>query len=437
MITERDVYANMRRLNRLQFQDKNALEQYQREKLQHYLQHQLSHCNYYKPWLGKDINLIPLMDSRGIAQHFSSLCSIPSLDYHSLFAEGMRIHARGGNWRHDAPYYTLMQSVRHRGWELQVYDEAEQIRKMAHFLSVLTRNAGSMAVRIAHFFFFSHIMHRLPKLEQSDYRLYDLFRGYDSLCQQLQEQQPDILIAPHGALLQLAYDKLKGKLHIAPTQVYCENAMLSTRDRLILRKAFGQVSELYSHGGRLLAYACEKGKLHLAESQYFFELHWIDSNRFVPIYTDFNAHTLPIFRFQSDSIFTTDHNPCRCGSAQLSLKRREMLVDDVFWLSSNRGSYLPIFASHLEDFAASCTPWDKEYRIVQESLNQITFYSEGDPQAFINREKALLKILHEQGVATATLQLRYEKLDSPNLLTENLNRVQRRRFGLPTQCYFF
>lgn len=307
---------------------------------------------------------------------------------------------------------------------------------MAHFIAVLSRNAGTAQVRIAHFFYFSHIMHRLPLLSETDYRLYDLFRSYESHVEQIEQQQPDILIAPHGTLLQLAYDKLADKLKIQPKQVYCENGMLSTRDRLILRKAFGKVQTLYSHGGRLLAAPCEKGQLHLQENQYFFEIKWIDKQRLIPIYTDFHAKTLPLFRFQSNSVFTAADRPCSCGSAQLTIKRREMLINDVFWLAGKNGGYLPVFATPLEDFAASCTPWNKEYRIVQESLNHIVFYSEGDTQAFINREKQLLSMLNKHGIATQELRISYENMPSPHLFTDSLDRVQRRQFGLPIQCAF-
>lgn len=123
MIGEKDINNAMRRLNRLNFQDKEALAEYQREKLQQYFRQQLANNLYYRPWLGKPSSLIPMMDTRGIAQNFSTLCTVPALDYHRLFAEGMRIHARGGDWHKEAEYFTFMQSVRHSGWKLQVYDK--------------------------------------------------------------------------------------------------------------------------------------------------------------------------------------------------------------------------------------------------------------------------------------------------------------------------
>lgn len=74
MIGEKDINNAMRRLNRLNFQDKEALAEYQREKLQQYFRQQLANNLYYRPWLGKPSSLIPMMDTRGIAQNFSTLC---------------------------------------------------------------------------------------------------------------------------------------------------------------------------------------------------------------------------------------------------------------------------------------------------------------------------------------------------------------------------
>ena len=178
---------------------------------------------------------------------------------------------------------------------------------MTHFIAILSRNAGTVQVRIAHFFYFSHIMHRLPPLSETDYRLYDLFRSYKSHVEQIEQQQPDILIAPHGTLLQLAYDKLADKLKIQPKQVYSRrsekvvqggepqtvqertarraNAVILFNSLTILRKRYAQharppdfaqslrrSADAIFHGGCLLAAPCEKGQLHLQENQYFFEI---------------------------------------------------------------------------------------------------------------------------------------------------------------------
>lgn len=432
MISERDVYTAVRRLSRLHFEDQEALAAYQREKLQHYLRQQLPKSPYYHPWLGRHGQLIPMMDGAGSAKHFSRLCTVPGLQYHQLFAQA----AAGQQTEGESPYCALLHPARHQGWALQVYDRQELLRKLAHFLAGLLRNAGSNSIRIAHIYFFGHLMQHLPPLSQTDYRLYNANLPYAQLKAALLSKEADILIAPQGVLLRLAQDKLSGEFPLQPTQIYCENAMLGTRDRLILRKAFGEFGELCTQGGRLLAMTCEKGGLHLAENHYFFELKWIDAQHFIPVYTDFNAHTLPVFRFQSGCIFTAADAPCTCGSAQQSVRRREILSEDVLWLPGATGGYRAVFAAPLEDFAASCLPWDREYRIVQERLDHLVFYSEDNPQSLQKREGRLKQVLAEQGIVAEKIRLSYAQMHSPHLFADTLARVQRQTFPLPTQCYF-
>lgn len=438
MLNQQNVQAAVRRAGRLQFANRPALEQYQREKLQYFFRYSVPKASYYKPWLGKVGTLWPLLDAKSISQHFSSLCTA-KISYREVFAQGFRLYARGGREIPRQEYYVLMQPFnKGKDWEISLLDETEQLKKIGHLFSHLqTEPADSSCLRIAHFVEFASILHRIGALQNLDYQLYDLFCSRRWLISRLIEQQPDIIIAPQGMLLYLAYEKLKNGLAVSPRKIYCENGFLTVRDRMILRKAFGAVHEMYTHGGGLLAISCGLGRLHLCEGQYFFEMNWLDDTRFQLIYTDFNTHTLPIVRYQTRDIILAEQQSCRCGSPMQTVKRLESRESDIFWLAARSGGYIPIFATALNDHGAACVPWDGEYRIVQTGLERIDCYAAKSTEGFQKREKYLRHTLENLGVNTDLLTFSYRLL--PDNFTNPMGavrRITRAGFPLPTSCYF-
>lgn len=119
-----------------------------------------------------------------------------------------------------------------------------------------------------------------------------------------------------------------------------------------------------------------------------------------------------------------------------TLERIESRLDNLFWLPSQKGGFLPIYSSLFEDHASRCIAWDGEYRITQQSLNTIHFAAQNQAKGFKKQEMILRKKLEQEGIETSGLHLSYGQLNDAFLPQGTLIRVQRRTFPLPNNCSF-
>ncbi len=176
----------------------------------------------------------------------------------------------------------------------------------------------------------------------------DLTLSIEQIIRQMNDINPDILVAPSSVLRHLAFHALSGSVRISPRQVISAAEVLESDDRAIITSAWHvEPGELYQCTEGFLGCSCEAGRLHLNEEMVHVEPEWLDEEktRFTPLITDFTRRTQAFVRYRLDDILVNDPTPCPCGRITRVLKSIEGRHDDVLWLTSRTddSTITPIF----------------------------------------------------------------------------------------------
>jgi putative adenylate-forming enzyme len=203
-----------------------------------------------------------------------------------------------------------------------------------------------------------------------DFQFYDLLGGLDQHLIALQQQSPDILVAPARMLGRIAALALEGKLQLAPRKVIAVAEVLEPDDRHRIAQAFGgPVHQLYQCTEGFLGHTCEHGTLHLNEEFVHIEPEWLDAERtrFTPIVTDFTRSTQHFIRYRLNDILRVRADACPCGSAAMALDAVEGRCDDILWLQHADSGELTALYPDMIRHAISIAPQSlPDYRIVQQ-----------------------------------------------------------------------
>ncbi|WP_219118376.1 F390 synthetase-related protein [Janthinobacterium sp. UMAB-56] len=244
------------------------------------------------------------------------------------------------------------------------------------------------------------------------FAFYDLFQPFDSLCAQLAQYRPSVIVAPAQVLRQLALRVIDGSLALAPKKVISVAEVLEAQDRALIVQAFGAVHEIYQATEGFLASSCEHGVLHLNEEYVHIEPQWLDQEqrRFVPVITDFTRLTQPIVRYRLDDILLARTTPCSCGRATRAIDGIEGRCDDMLFLpslpsmlSANGGAPVAVFADVLTRAFAQALPPDADYRLVQSGVADLQLHAALDDAGLAALRAHLATVLHGLGVATERL----------------------------------
>lgn len=240
------------------------------------------------------------------------------------------------------------------------------------------------------------------------FAFYDLFAPFDSLCAQLAQYQPSVIVAPAQVLRQLALRVIDGRLALAPKKVISVAEVLEAQDRALIVQAFGAVHEIYQATEGFLASSCEHGVLHLNEEYVHIEPQWLDAEqrRFVPVITDFTRITQPIVRYRLDDILVARATPCPCGRATRAIDGIEGRCDDMLllpslpsMLSANGGAPVAVFADVLTRAFAQALPPDADYCLLQSGDCSLQLHAALDDAGLAALRDHLATVLRGLGVA--------------------------------------
>lgn len=174
------------------------------------------------------------------------------------------------------------------------------------------------------------------------FEFYDLLQNLDLHINQLNQQNPSILIAPAQVLQQLAQ---RDDVRIAPKKIISVAEVLEEQVKQQLQQRFGvTIHQIYQCTEGFLAHTCEHGNLHLNEDMVLFEHDWLDETRFAPIITDFNRTSQTMIRYRLDDVLQINHQPCPCGSAFTRIEAIEGRCDDILQAIDLNGKTVPLYA---------------------------------------------------------------------------------------------
>lgn len=320
------------------FRTRKQLLEWQRRKLDAFLRNAVRsypHYRGHKPCLED----LPLMDKQGYRANFGELnpwgISLEEAEAVALRAEqerdfspelrsGITVGLSSGT-SGKRGVFLVSRDDRLR-WAGIILAKTLSSASLSHLIS-----PWRPALKIAMFLRADSNLYRTIASRRVDFRYFDLLRNLGSLTDELQEYQPDILIAPATVLAELAR---KEALLIRPRQVVSVAEVLESPDAALIEAKFGVRPEnLYQATEGYLASTCREGRLHLNEEYIVIERDWLDraTSRFHPVITDFTRRSQAFIRYRLDDVLVADDEGCCCGRASSTILRIEGRSDEVLW----------------------------------------------------------------------------------------------------------
>ncbi len=236
-------------------------------------------------------------------------------------------------------------------------------------------------LRIAFFLRANSNLYNTLNSRRIDFGFYDLLAGIDAQAEKLNQQFPDILVAPATVLQRLSQLAQSGILRIKPKHVVSVAEVLEPTVSALIEQAFScKAHQLYQATEGFLAYTCKKGKLHLNESHIYIEKEWVDKEktRFYPVITDFSRTTQLIVRYRLNDILRLAKTPCSCGKAETHIEAIEGRSDQILWLpNAKENQLMALFPDSVRREMMLVDPPLAEYSIVQTGMVwQVNFLSD-------------------------------------------------------------
>lgn len=259
------------------------------------------------------------------------------------------------------------------------------------------------------------------------FRFFDLKKRFEENLLQLNEYQPDILVAPASVLRHIAKEQQAQTINIHPEKILSVAEILEQEDADFIQSVFQQIiHQAYQCTEGFLAVTCEYGILHFNEDIIKIERQYIDDEkkRYHPIITDFNRIGQPIIRYLLNDIVIDKIEPCQCGSIFQAIDHIEGRSDDVFYFKNKEGKIVTIYPDFIRRAVILPDTSMEEYVVEQLSLQQIhvfihTSHFLQDQQTLFS---SLLQLFEEYGIADIKLSF-FNQM--PVLKDEKLRRVKR------------
>ncbi|MFJ3058253.1 F390 synthetase-related protein [Herbaspirillum sp. NPDC087042] len=359
----------------LRFRSRALLRAWQGMQLRRFLRRSLPGLPYYAQMRGRGMAALPIIDKQVMLTHFEQFntAGIPLADATACALraeatrdfrpelEGISVGLSSGTM---GPRSAFMVSRRERlkwaGIMLARVLTPAMIRQLL---------MGRQPLKVAFFMRANSNLYDTLASRRIDFRFYDLLQGVEPHLAQLQEQAPDILVAPSKALGWIAGAQLDGRLKLAPVRVIAVAEVLEPEDRHLAEQAFSQsVHQLYQCTEGFLAYTCSHGVLHMNEEYLCVEQDWLDEQktRFMPVITDFTRRTQHFIRYRLNDVLRVRQQPCPCGNAALALEAIEGRSDDILWLVATDSQTLcPLFPDAIRHAVAILPEAVPDYRIEQ------------------------------------------------------------------------
>lgn len=147
----------------------------------------------------------------------------------------------------------------------------------------------------------------------------------DIICN-LNKIKPDILSGYSSGIHSLALEKIKGNLHIHPSQIGCSGELLTNEMRETIYQAFTIYPiNLYAASESLcIGISCKEGNIHLNE----------DWNIVEPLsdgyyLTNLYNYTFPLIRYKMEDRLILSEAQCKCGSPFKHIEKLEGRTEDV------------------------------------------------------------------------------------------------------------
>ena len=412
---------------RFSFNTRQELEEYQQQQFIKFKQQVLSKSPYFKSFIHLPFSQWPFMNKQIMMNNFDEI-NTAHLKKDELFQCAL-LSEQSKDFSLKIGIYSVGLSSGTSGSRgLFVVSPVEQQLWAGSVLAKMLPKGLFSKERIALFLRANNHLYQSINSHWLSLNFFGLFQNFQQQLASLIQYQPTIIVAPAQVLCAMAKEKLAGNLEISPYKVISVAEVLEPQDKLLLKKAFGCIGEIYQATEGFLATTCSHGTLHLNEEFIIIEPEWLDENRFVPIITDFSRQTQPIIRYRLDDILVRDNQPCQCGSPNMAISHIEGRKDDQIILKNFQGEDLTIFADYCSRIIAQTLPLESDYRLIQTSINHLQLIGCCETTYLTQCKNQLILHFIEQGADIKSLC--WEIISVPNipeLFTTKRRRIIRQR----------
>ncbi|MGC5701776.1 adenylate synthase [Pseudomonas sp. NFXW11] len=400
----------------LRFRNRQRLEAWQARRLAHFMARVMPHGQRFKGLANSDLQRLPIMDKSTLMSDFAGFntraLSLEQVLPVALEAERSRdfsptlgdITVGLSSGTSGAQGVFLVSSTERQRWAgillARTLPRALLPRLLCPWLAPL---------RIAFFLRANSRLYTTLASRRIDFAFHDLTLGLAAALERLNQQNPDVLVAPATVLRGLAQAALAGQLTIRPRHILSVAEVLESSDAELVQQAFGQKPrQIYQASEGFLGYSCEAGTLHLNESHLHIEPQWLDPQRtrFQPIITDFSRRTQLIVRYRLNDILRVAAAPCPCGRAERAIAAVEGRADEILWLPRLQApESAPLYPDVLRRALLMLGAELEEYQIQQRGLLwQVDLRTPGDYHGLCQRlAEALTELCAQQGLQAPSL----------------------------------
>ncbi|WP_436857559.1 F390 synthetase-related protein [Citrobacter tructae] len=412
------------RTRRLRFTNREALENWQDQKLSAFRRNVLSRSPWFQRYLPLPFSQWPTMDKALMMAHFDEM-NTEGLKRDVLMACALQSE-QSRNFKPRVGRFSVGLSSGTSGKRgLFVVSPQEQQIWAAGVLAKALPDGLFAKERVALFLRADNNLYQSVNSRWLSLEFYDLLAPFQLQIARLQEREPTIIVAPAQVLRALALAVEAGKLTLCVKKVISVAEVLDAQDKALLSRAFGNVGEIYQATEGFLASTCACGTLHLNEEFIHVEPQWLDERRFIPIITDFTRTTQLIVRYRLDDVLVACERPCPCGSAARAIERIEGRQDDQLLLPGASGKTQAVFADPCSRVLAMTLPLTADYRLIQTQANGLVLTSDCDRATLIRCREALNGLFTQQGIETSQLEWRLESQALPDNFDAKRRRIVR------------
>ena len=360
----------------LKFKNREALENWQRQKLSKFLGSNLKKVRRFQGENPSALDELACMDKNTMMQNFQSYNT-----EQVALSTVLPIATQAENSRDFAPMYKGLTVGLSSGTSgnrgVFLISRKERLRWAGIILAQampthLLRQALSPwrpPVKIAFFLRANSNLYTTLSSKRIDFSFYDLLLGADASIASLNRYLPDVLVGPPFLLRELAAAKQAGLLQISPSHIISVAEVLEPKVKKLIEKAFtATVQQIYQATEGFLGYTCEQGSLHLNERFVHIEPEWLDNEktRFQPIVTDFTRTTQLIVRYRLNDILRASKTPCACGRAERTIAAIAGRSDEVLWLPAiNTANAIAIYPDSIRRLFLFIEPEIHEFSVKQ------------------------------------------------------------------------
>lgn len=207
------------------------------------------------------------------------------------------------------------------------------------------------------------------------FSFFDLKKDCTLNLQELNNFQPNILLAPPNMLKIICTAQENKEINLNPYRIVSVADVLHKDVQSRLEKVFNQpIHQIYQATEGFLGCTCEHGRLHLNEDIIHIRKKYLDEKRFVPIITDFCRTTQPVINYELNDILVEDATPCPCGSHFTSLYAIEGRCDDILRFKNNDGKETNIFPDFIVRCILNADSQIEYFKVVQNSASSVQFH---------------------------------------------------------------